>query len=139
MINGIYCLPPPSQGLPYLVRAASVVVYSSSSSFPGPSPGRGQPHLSITCDITEGDIPQQSTKRLYATVGRVSCIASRSSCIIQLEPTVQPAAFSLIRVQSQRILSFSISLPPAPFYSYHFSSFFCPSVMWPSCKGLKFK
>ena len=93
-----------------------VVVYYSSSSFPGPSPGRGQPHLSITCDITEGSTSAEYRKGSLPQWGESVCIASSSSCIIQLKPTVQPAAFALSILADQGAVSTQspfLYLPPS--------------------------
>ena len=140
VINGTAWLLLPS-GFPWEGQPLWVgrVVYSSSSSFPGPSPGRGQPHLSITL-----------VSQRVLSIEKALCHSGESQFALQAAAVALlswsqlysqhhlPSAFSLIRVQSQHSLPFSISLPPSPSYSYYHtfsSSFLCPSVMSSSCKG----
>ena len=126
------------------------VFYSSSFSFPGPSPGRDQPQLPITCDITEGAASAEYRTGSLPQWGESVSIASSSSCIIQLEPIVQPATFALSTLTDQGAATaqspFSLSPPSLlllfllSYLCYSFVlpfSFLCPSVMWSSSKGLK--
>ena len=74
-------------------------------------------HISLSPVISQRVIHQQSIQRLFATVVRVSFgIASSSIHWIQLEPTDQPAAFTLSILADQGAVSAQflfLYLPPS--------------------------
>ena len=87
------------------------MVYSTSYIAPLSQvpPLGGANHISLSPVISQRLLPQQSIDKALGNNGE-SQFALQAVGVIQLKPTVQPAAFSLIRVQSQRSSSSSCTI-----------------------------
>ena len=130
---GWFAVVAPSSQAPPLGRVNHICSTSSQA----PPLGRVN-HISLSPVISPTVIHQQKYTKALCHSG-VSVLALQAAAFtgFSWSQLHLPSAFSLIRVQSQRSFSFSISLPPFPllFLLYLFFSFLCPSLMWLSCKG----
>ena len=107
---------------------------TSVTPLPGTSPGKGQPHLPITCDITKG----RKSAKVYK-----GCLPQWCESVLAMQAAAftgfswsqltsqqhLPSTFSLIRVQSQRSFSFSICIAQCPATSFYAKRPNCRAVV----------